>query len=114
MGDRVTTRGALVVGPAALIALGAAALAAYAPLAGVAVLGAVVLALLVLTRAETVLLLLVAVQPWNDMLAYPSETISVVKILGAILVIAWALRALGPATGCAARHRSRRPLCSGC
>lgn len=88
------TRGGAVVVPAALVGLGASALAAYAPLAGVAVLAAIVAGLLVLTRAELLLLLLVGVQPWNDMLSFPTETVSVVKLLGAILVIAWLLRVL--------------------
>jgi putative inorganic carbon (HCO3(-)) transporter len=81
--------------PAALIAAVLAYGAALSPLFALAALGAVVLLVLVLVWAEAVLLLLVAVLPWEDLLAYPTETISAVKILGLLLAGAWTIRALG-------------------
>jgi putative inorganic carbon (hco3(-)) transporter len=54
----------------------------------------VLLALLVLLRAETVLLVLVAALPWEGALAYPSEEVSAVKVLGVLLFAAWLVRAL--------------------
>lgn len=72
--------------------------AALSPLVALAGLGGVVLLLLVLLWAEAVLLLLVAVLPWEDLLQYPTETISAVKVLGLLLAGAWALRALGQRT----------------
>ena len=50
--------------------------------------------LLALTRVETLLLALAAVLPWEGALAYPTESVSVVKILGVLLFGAWLLRAL--------------------
>jgi putative inorganic carbon (HCO3(-)) transporter len=72
--------------------------AALSPLVALAALAGVLLLLLVLLWAEAVLLLLVAVLPWEDMLKYPTETISAVKVLGLLLAAAWALRALAQRT----------------
>ncbi|HYH88402.1 MAG TPA: O-antigen ligase family protein [Solirubrobacteraceae bacterium] len=60
-------------------------------LAGVAVF---ILLLLAVTRVETLLLALAAVLPWEGALEYPTESVSVVKILGVVLFLAWLLRAL--------------------
>lgn len=68
----------------------AAALQPYLALAGTA---AAVLAVLVVLRADLVLLILVAALPWEDNLAPPSAPIPVVKLLGLLLIAAWALRA---------------------
>lgn len=68
--------------------------AAYAPVAAVAALAAIVLTVWMVTRAELLLLALVAAVPWEGMLDVPSETVSVVKLLGAVLVIAYLFRAL--------------------
>jgi O-antigen ligase len=73
----------------------AAALAAYAPLAALVAAVLTAFAVLVITRADVVLLLLVAALPWEDLLAFPTETITVVKILGVLLAAAWLVRALG-------------------
>lgn len=78
---------------AALIALPIAYLSAIAPLWTLVGAAALVLVWLVLTRAELVLLLLVAVLPWEGALGYPSDTLSVVKLLGMLLFVAWSLRA---------------------
>ena len=45
-------------------------------------------------RVETLLLALAAALPWEGALAYPTEAVSVVKILGVLLFVAWLLRAL--------------------
>jgi O-antigen ligase len=60
-------------------------------LAGVAVF---ILLLLAVVRVEALLLVLTAVLPWEGALGYPTEEISVVKILGVLLFGAWLLRAL--------------------
>jgi putative inorganic carbon (hco3(-)) transporter len=84
-----------VVVPATLLAAALAYAAALSPLIALAGLGAALLLVLVLVWAEAVLLLLVAVLPWEDLLAYPTETVSAVKVLGLLLAGAWAVRALG-------------------
>ena len=83
-----------IVVPALALSAPLAYATARAPLLTLAGVAAVVLVLLVLLWAEAVLLLLVAALPWEDLLRYPSETVSAVKILGLLLVIAWLLRAL--------------------
>jgi putative inorganic carbon (HCO3(-)) transporter len=81
--------------PAAVVAVPLAFLAAWKPLVALGLIGVVTLTLLVLTHAFGVLLILVAALPWEDALAYPSESITVVKLLGVLLFAAWLLRALG-------------------
>jgi putative inorganic carbon (HCO3(-)) transporter len=82
--------GALVVAAAVPLAYASA----MAPTVAIGVLvGAVVVALVVL-RADLLLLGLVAVLPWEDSLHSPFATFSVVKILGLLLIGAWALRAV--------------------
>ena len=80
--------------PAALVAAPLAWLAAWKPLVALGLLAAFVLVLLVLTHAFGVLLILVAALPWEDALAFPSESVTVVKLLGVLLFGAWLLRAL--------------------
>jgi putative inorganic carbon (HCO3(-)) transporter len=75
-------------------------LVSWQPLVALGLMAAAVLVLLVLTHAFGVLLILVAALPWEDALAYPSESITMVKLLGVLLFAAWMLRALG----------SRQPL----
>ena len=60
-------------------------------LAGVAIF---ILLLIAVVRVEGLLLVLAAVLPWEGALAYPTEAVSVVKILGVLLFGAWLLRAL--------------------
>lgn len=77
-----------------LIALAVAIPTALAPLYTLAaVLVAVVLGLVVF-NAGGLLVLLVAAFPWDDMLGIPTETVSIVKILGALLLVGYFLRAL--------------------
>ena len=83
-----------IVVPALALSAPIAYASAKAPLLALAGLGGVLLLLAVLVWAEAVLLLLVAALPWENLLHYPSETVSIVKILGLLLVLAWMLRAL--------------------
>lgn len=73
----------------AVVVLGAATaisyLSALAPLASLAALASIVLAILVVTQPRALLLLLAASLPWEGWLNFPSETVSVVKILGLLL-----------------------------
>ncbi len=64
------------------------------PVYTLAGLGVVLLLLLAVLRVEALLLVLAAVLPWEGLLGYPSQQISVVKILGVLLFGAWLLRAL--------------------
>jgi len=81
-----------VVLPAALVALPTAYLAAVEPLWALVGVGAIALVALMLARAELLLLVLVAALPWEGALGFPSDTVSVVKLLGLLLFLAWALR----------------------
>lgn len=99
MGKRLLDWPGLLL-PAALLAAPLAWLASWQPLAALGVIGAVTILLLVLTHAFGVLLILVAALPWEDALAYPSESVTVVKLLGVLLFAAWLLRTLA----------NRRPL----
>ena len=83
-----------IVIPALALSAPLAYATAKAPLLTLAGLAGALLLLLVLVWAEAVLLLLVAALPWENLLHYPTETVSIVKILGLLLVLAWMLRAL--------------------
>ena len=83
-----------VILPAAVIAAPLALVAAFHPLLALLGLFAALLLLLVFLRAEAVLLVLVAALPWEDALAYPSKSVTLVKLLGLLLFAAWLLRAL--------------------
>jgi len=90
VGALLTGRGLAV--PATLVALPLGILAAWNPLAGLIFLGGGLLLIFVVLRAELLMLVLVAALPWEDALNYPSETITVVKLLGVLLFAAWLLR----------------------
>lgn len=81
------------------LALGAVACAvglAYAtaihPLLSLGLVGGAAVGYLVLAHAPGMLLVLVAILPWEGVLAYPSEQVSVVKIAGVLLGGAYLLR----------------------
>src|SRR4051794_674230 len=80
--------------PILLLSLAVAVPTALQPTYAMA--GAAVLVVLgcVVFNAGALLALLVAAFPWDDMLGIPTETVSVVKILGALLLIGYLLRAL--------------------
>jgi putative inorganic carbon (HCO3(-)) transporter len=79
---------------AAPIAIPLGYLGALYPLYVIAGVGVVILLLLAALRVEMLLLALAAVLPWEGALAYPTESVSVVKLLGVLLFMAWLLRAL--------------------
>ncbi len=97
MVGRLTSGAGLLV-PVTALAAGLAYAAALNPVLALAGLGAAVLGSLVVLRPEWLLLVLIAALPWEDALGYPTETVSVVKILGALLLAGYALRALGTPT----------------
>jgi O-antigen ligase len=85
--DRLQGAGLAAAAGAVAAALGWAV--AMKPLLAVAACVAAVVAFLVVLRPRALLLLLVAALPWEGALAYPSDTVSVVKLLGALLLAAW-------------------------
>jgi O-antigen ligase len=84
----------IVVVPAAVVAAAVAYLSSLAPLAALAVLAASVLAILILAFPFATLLLLLAALPWEGLLGYPSETLSVVKLLGLGLLVSYLISVL--------------------
>jgi putative inorganic carbon (HCO3(-)) transporter len=78
-----------------VVAVGAPIGAAVAlkPLLALAAVGAALIAVLVLLRAQALLFVLVAALPWEDALDWPTEQVTVVKLLGLALFAAWAVRA---------------------
>ena len=91
-GRLLDSRAAFLV--AAPIALPLGYVAAMWPLYALAGVGVVILLLLAVLRVEALLLVLAAALPWEGLLAYPTESVSVVKILGVLLFGAWLVRAL--------------------
>ena len=93
MGAKLGIRGAewpLIV----LVALAVAVPTALAPVYALAAAVVAMMLGLVVFNAPALLILLIAAFPWDDMLSYPTETVSVVKLLGALLLLGYALRAL--------------------
>ncbi len=80
--------------PSAIVAAAVGYLSALAPVAALAVLVASVLAVLILAFPFATLLLLLAALPWEGLLGYPSETVSVVKLLGLGLLISYLISVL--------------------
>jgi putative inorganic carbon (HCO3(-)) transporter len=79
----------------ALLGIALGLIVARVPLVAVAVLAAVVGILIVITRAEIVLLVMIAALPWENKLHYPSATLSTVKGIGAVVMLAYLLRLIG-------------------
>ncbi len=93
MGAKLGIRGAewpLIV----LIALAVAIPTALAPVYALAAAAVAMMLGLVVFNSAALLILLIAAFPWDDMLSFPTETVSVVKLLGALLLVGYALRAL--------------------
>lgn len=80
--------------PVLALATGVGYLSAQAPLVTLGAAGAGALLVFVILQVEVVLLVLVAILPWEGLLEYPTATISMVKILGALIVLAYVLRTL--------------------
>ncbi len=93
MSERVGIRGAewpVIV----LIALAVAVPTALSPVYAIAATGLLLVLGAVVFNAGALLALMVAAFPWDDMLGFPTETVSIIKILGALLMIGYFLRAL--------------------
>jgi len=83
-----------LVAVALIVSLAMAYGAVHSPLLAVGALIAIVFAGWILMRPDLVLLVVVAALPWQDKLQYPNATLSLVKLFGLALVIAYFLRAL--------------------
>lgn len=94
MGDRLLQGRGLAL-TATLVALPLAAAAALAPLPAMLAIAVLALLGMVALNAFALLLVVVATFPWDDMLGYPSPELSVTKLLGALLLLAYVLQALG-------------------
>jgi O-antigen ligase len=77
-----------------LIAVAVAVPTAFAPLFAIAAAALLVVLGFVVFNAGALLLLMVAAFPWDDMLGIPSETLSLIKLIGALLLVGYFLRAL--------------------
>ena len=77
-----------------LIAVTVAVPTALAPLYAVAAAATAFVLGFVVFNAGGLLLLLLAAFPWDDMLGFPTETVSISKLLGALLLIGYFLRAI--------------------
>ncbi|HXA53410.1 MAG TPA: O-antigen ligase family protein [Solirubrobacteraceae bacterium] len=95
MGTAVLRREPLALGAAASVGLAVGLLAAWNPLAAVVALVGIVAVVVVITRAELVLLVMIAALPWENKLHYPSATLSTVKGIGALVLVAYLLRLVG-------------------
>jgi O-antigen ligase len=93
VGGRLGIRGAEWP-PIVLIALAVALPTALAPVYAIAATGLLLVLGAVVFNAGALLALMVAAFPWDDMLGFPTETVSIIKILGALLMIGYFLRAL--------------------
>lgn len=87
-------RGLPVVG-LVMLAAGLALGAAITPLLALVAVALVLVGFLVLVRPFATLLVLMAALPWEGLLAFPSESVSAVKILGLALGISFLIGALG-------------------
>ena len=82
-------------------ALGATAVgfaSSRSPLLTIAALVVVVLMIFVVTQPHTVLMIMLAVFPWEGMLGFPTHTLTVVKIIGFLLVVSVTLSAVAQGT----------------
>ena len=78
---------------AVLLGALAGGLAALNAKVAVGLIAAAAIGILVFVGAELLLLGVVAVEPWTDMLHYPSASISIPKIVGFLAVASWLLAA---------------------
>jgi putative inorganic carbon (HCO3(-)) transporter len=88
----LSSRGSAVI--ATVMAAVIATVTALSPLAAVITAALIALLGLIAFNAGALLLVLVAAFPWDDALAVPSETVSLIKILGALLIVGYLFRAL--------------------
>jgi O-antigen ligase len=67
-------------------------IAARIPLAAVGLIAAAIGVVIIVTRADLVLLAMIAALPWENKLHYPSAEFSTVKGIGALVVLAYVVR----------------------
>jgi O-antigen ligase len=77
-----------------LIAVAVAVPTAFAPALALGAAALLMVLGFVVFNAGALLLMMVAAFPWDDMLGYPSATISLIKLIGALLLVGYFLRAL--------------------
>src|ERR1700710_170100 len=84
------------VGPVHVAALGAGAViglaVAHAPLLALGLVVGVAVLIVLIVRADLTLLAMVAALPWENKLNFPTETLSAVKGIGALVMLAYVLR----------------------
>jgi putative inorganic carbon (hco3(-)) transporter len=86
------SRGSSAALLAALAGLGLGLLVGIAPIAGVALLVLATGTAIILTRPDLVLLGMIAALPWENMLHYPSASLSTVKGIGAAVLLAFLIQ----------------------
>ncbi|HYI38448.1 MAG TPA: O-antigen ligase family protein [Thermoleophilaceae bacterium] len=84
--------GAWITVPAAVLAALVATASAFQPVVALAAVAGLAVAAMVLASPVALVLALVASFPWDDMLAVPTETVSAVKILGALVLLGYVIR----------------------
>ena len=72
---------------AGLLAAAVGVASAINPLLTIGAFAAILLAVFVLTQPQAVLLLMIVALPWEGLLAFPTEKITVVKLLGLLLLV---------------------------
>ena len=92
MSAAILQRDVRALAGAALLGLAMGAIAARMPLAAVGLIAAAAGIVIVTTRADLVLLAMIAALPWENKLHYPSEEFSTVKGIGALVLLAYVLR----------------------
>jgi putative inorganic carbon (hco3(-)) transporter len=83
-----------IVLPAGVLAAILALLSVRAPIVGLALCAGVLLLALAGSIEQVLLLTLVVAFPWRGLLKYPSEQLSIIKVLGALLVLAFVFSVL--------------------
>jgi putative inorganic carbon (HCO3(-)) transporter len=94
MTERAAAAGGWLLVPVVLLAAIVGVASAIAPLLALGAVAALLVLGLVFADATALLMVLVAAFPWDDALPYPSQTVSVIKLLGALLLVGYLLRAL--------------------
>jgi putative inorganic carbon (HCO3(-)) transporter len=92
MSAAILQRDTRALAGAAVLGLVLGAIAARIPLAAVGLIAAGVGIVVVTTRADLVLLAMIAALPWENKLHYPSAEFSTVKGIGALVLLAYVLR----------------------
>jgi putative inorganic carbon (hco3(-)) transporter len=83
---------------ATLAAVAVAFVSSRSPFMAVAALAVVLLMIFVLSQPNVVLVIMLAVLPWEGMLDFPTPTITIVKLLGLLLILSVTLTAIAQGT----------------